>query len=177
MTVSFVPNSMNVSHQPAQKPFDDEMKRTLIKEVVLGFFLLLSAIACGWAFRQILDADSVRLFVWPPRGVSYLFLLPLVFSMVFSVFILAVANMRVRVSSVTVSAIALHVFFPFQSYFVGSIILAAALMLLADWEAKTEYHASTKIFIRKIVGRNLGYFFTGVALSMSFLYYSTLPLD
>ena len=158
-------------------PFQEKKKALFAKEVVLGVLVVISAIAAAWAFKRTLPLDIGDMFVWPPEVVTYLLLPPFIYSVLFALFTLVVYDMRVRAATLFLSAASFHALFPFENYFIGSILIGWALMMLSDWEAKTEALASTKIYIRKVVGRNLGYFFTGTALMMSFIYYSTVPAD
>lgn len=147
----------------------------LIKEISLGALLVLSAFLAGFGVANVSSLRWQDVIGLTPDLLYLLFVIA--FVAVFSVFSLLARNRMVVLPSLTIAALSLHLSFEFSNVFLWSIAIGGILFFFSDAAVRSGFDASAKIKISAILGKNLGLFFTALALIFSFIYYSGFKKD
>src|SRR3989344_6691946 len=153
----------------------DKDSGRLIKEVVLGAFLGVSGFLAGFGVANVSSLKWQEVISLTPNLLYLLFVIA--FIAVFSIFSLLARNWTVVLVSFVVVALSIHLSFEFSNIFFTSIAAGTILFFFSYVAVRTGFDASAKIKTSNILGKNLGLFFTAIALIFSFIYYSGFRKD
>ncbi|MBI2637289.1 MAG: hypothetical protein HYW88_00175, partial [Candidatus Sungbacteria bacterium] len=137
------------------------------KEALLGTVFVLGGFLLGWVWSEVTTSDlnnlgSSKIQLW------YL-LFVVLYVILFSVFSLLVRTKWLALLAFFLSALAMHVRFPFSPILGTSVLGGTLLMFWGYVSIGEEYEASARIYLRRVIGRNLGMFFTALCLMLALL--------
>ncbi|OHA04453.1 MAG: hypothetical protein A2934_05150 [Candidatus Sungbacteria bacterium RIFCSPLOWO2_01_FULL_47_10] len=146
-----------------------------MKETSLGAVLVIFGFFLGWA--------SMRLSVFTygdvlerPYELWHLIFAPL-FIAFFSLFSILVKTFWVGAAALFFSVVLMYISFPFANIFAWGILLGTLMLFLSYRLIRHDYASSVKTSPVRIVKRNLGMFFTGLAIVFSMVYFAGFRED
>ncbi|OGZ98265.1 MAG: hypothetical protein A3G49_00900 [Candidatus Sungbacteria bacterium RIFCSPLOWO2_12_FULL_41_11] len=140
-----------------------------MKEYALGAVLIISGFLLGWAWNHVYSLDLPAIVNLTPNLWYLGFILLYVVS--FSILAVLVRTWWVALLAIIFSVVAVYLSFPFVNLLVWGIIGGGLLMFWSYYSIRTNYDSSARIYLARIVGKNLGTFFTALALIFSVLYF------
>ena len=160
---------MENSSQAGQYNFDKSNK--LMKEVVLGAVLVISGFLLGWAWNHVYSLDLLAIVNLTPNLWYLGFILLYVIS--FAIMAILVKTWWAAFLAIILSVLAVYLSFPFVNILVWGIVGGSLLLFWSYYSIRSDYDSSAKIYLARIIGRNLGKFFTALALIFSVLYFGS----
>lgn len=134
------------------------------RDAILSILLVLSATLSFLIWEKILDRPFLSLAI-------------LAYAVVFGLFLLLVKNKFLFWALPPLSLLPGVFFFKTEIYFFYGIVLGAVFILYAAELKREEEHSNLKILLKRVLGRSMGMFFTGLAVFFAFIYYGTIYRD
>ena len=148
-----------------------EINNRQFKEYALGVVLVISGFLLGWAWNHVYSLDLLALINLTPNLWYLGFILLYVVS--FAVLAILVKTWWVAFLAFFLSVVAIYLSFPFVNILIWGIAGGSLLIFWSYYSIRSDYDSSAKIYLARIIGRNLGKFFTALALIFSVLYFGS----
>lgn len=134
------------------------------REIVLSFLLGATAALAGFAWDKILLNPY-----WVFAVLGY--------SLAFAAFLVLVRHIYAKWIVSVGSVIPFAVFFKIDAYWIAGLVLSVLIVAFAVLYEIEDEEASIKIIIKRRIGPTTKLFFTGLAVFLSFVYFSGVNRD
>src|SRR3989344_1500141 len=134
------------------------------RDAILSVLLILSAGLSFFVWEKILDNPFLSLAI-------------LGYAAVFGLFLLLVKNKTLLWAVPPISLLSSVVFFTRESNFFYGLVLGSAIVLYAVELKREEEHSNLKILLKRVLGKSITTFFTGLAVFFALIYYGTIYQD